>query len=60
MVLEGLTEELQALDLSEPEHLPSNPPGDNRWPREEFDEIPPLSISRIYPKTPMAPPTVPG
>ena len=40
MVLEGLVEELQALDLSEPEYLPFDPTGNKAWLREKFDEIP--------------------
>lgn len=40
MALGGLTDELQALSFSEPEHLLFNPTGDKAWLRGKFDDIP--------------------
>jgi hypothetical protein len=40
MALGDLTDELQALSLSEPEYLLFNPTGDKAWLRGKFDGIP--------------------
>ena len=40
MYPKDLAEELQTLNLTEPEYLLFNPTGDRAWPRRNFDDVP--------------------
>jgi hypothetical protein len=51
MAFGDLTDELQALSLSEPEYLLFNPTGDKAWLRRKFDDIPRYLFRVFTPKS---------